>query len=69
MLPSTCSQSQQCQGSADNPSVEYPSYIRPDVEELSYTHFGQFGLAEDLEMYAWPLLWTNSYTGKYKDFR
>lgn len=53
---------------ADSRSVEYPVYIIPEDEQLANTHFGRFGDDDNLDMYAWPLLWTNSYTGKYKLF-
>lgn len=53
---------------ANNPSVGYPFYVIPEDEQLLNTHFGQFGDDDNLDMYAWPLLWTNSYTGKYNLF-
>lgn len=49
---------------ANSLSVRYPFYIIPEDEYLLNTHFGQFGDDDNLDMFAWPLLWTNSYTGK-----
>lgn len=69
MLSNNRWQIQQYHGSADSPSVNYPARLRFEAEYLDYTHFGRFGLSESLEVYAWPLLWTNSYTGKYRAVR
>lgn len=64
MLPNNRWQIQQYHGSADSPSINYPARLSLEAEDLAYTHFGRFGFSQGLEMYAWPLLWTNSYTGK-----
>lgn len=34
--------------------------------DLESTHWGRYGDNENMRMYAWPLIWTNSWTGKCK---
>lgn len=55
--------------SADSTSIQYPSFVYYELDNLRATNYGRFLPADaDLELYAWPLLWTNSYTGKFKSF-
>lgn len=59
-----CSQAWEFQVGADNSSIRYPNRIIPDEQELRQTYYGRFGDSRTMEMYAWPLIWTNSFTGK-----
>lgn len=47
----------------------FPYDIVLEADNLERTYWGQFGTQElGFNMYSWPLLWTGSYTGKYRPF-
>ncbi|POS70848.1 hypothetical protein DHEL01_v210759 [Diaporthe helianthi] len=44
-------------------NVQYPVVLEPNAYNLEETHYGRFDGSIEIDMYMWPLLWTNGYTG------
>ncbi|KAG8158544.1 hypothetical protein KVR01_011666 [Diaporthe batatas] len=44
-------------------NVLYPAGLIPGLYYLEDTHYGRYGESVEVDLYMWPLLWTNGYTG------
>ena len=64
MLPESRSQTEELRSGANESSVLYPVQVNLADYNILDTHYGRFGARLPGRVYMWPLLWTNSYTGK-----